>query len=99
VSANFSAAGLYPILFGFVEYGGASGLDFIAKDPSGACYFGCDDGNGNLQPNSFFYAPGDLQGAPAPIPGAGWPSTLVVLGGLAAFKLRKVRDGVRASAC
>ncbi len=88
-TASFSSAGLYPILFQFLEYGGASGLDLTATDPSGHCFLGCYNVDNVLLPNSLFYSDAQLQGAPAPLPGVGWPSLLVGLGTVAAVKLRK----------
>ena len=87
-TASFSSAGLYPLLFQFLEYGGQSGLDLTATGPSGTCFLGCYSG-GVLQPNNLFYSDAQLQGAPAPLTGAGWPSLMVGLGVLAAVEFRR----------
>jgi hypothetical protein len=88
-TVNFAAAGLYAIAFNFLEYGGQSGLDLTATDPTSTCILGCYVGNA-LQPNGLFYSDSQLQGAPAPLPGAGWPSALAALGVLAVAMRRRM---------
>jgi hypothetical protein len=90
--ATFSAAGLYAISFNLLEYGGASGLDLTATGPSG-CILGCYVDN-VLQPNGLFYSVGQRQGAPAPLPGAGWPSAMAALGVLV-VAMRRRTSGAR----
>jgi hypothetical protein len=87
-TASFSAAGLYAISFNLLEYGGASGLDLTATGPSG-CVLGCYVDN-VLQPNGLFYSDGQLQSAPAPLPGAGWPSAMAALGVLVVAMRRRM---------
>ncbi len=88
---NFASPGLYAIAINFIENGGGSYEDLLATDPTGTCILGCYDRNGALQPNSLFYSDGQLQGAPAPIPGSGPLSLILALGTLAAMKWRNRR--------
>jgi hypothetical protein len=89
-SVTFGAAGLYAIAVSFFQNGGGAGLDLTATDPNEACFLGCSDGNGNPQPNSLFYSEGQVNGAPAPAMGAGWPgiACLVMLGAGAMIRRR-----------
>jgi hypothetical protein len=77
----FTAAGLYQIAVNFYEDGGYSNLSLTATSDGngGACFLGCSDGNGGLQPNGLFYSQGQLEGAPAPTIGSGM-SSLALLG-------------------
>jgi len=79
--ADFSAPGLYKLAVNFFENNGGSALDLLAYDPNFNCLLGCEDDNGNLIPSPLLYNDGDLQGAPAPAIGVGWPALVV----LAAF--------------
>jgi hypothetical protein len=92
-SASFSAAGLYPILIQFMEYGGGSYLNVTASNDSG-CLIGCSDGNGGYIDSGLFYSDAQLQGAPAPAVGSGWVSiALLFLLSAGAF-VRLLRHGV-----
>ena len=76
-SDTFTTAGLYPIDLQFFEIGGASRLSLTATDPNGSCILGCYDGS--ILPNDLFYSDQELQGAPAPTIGGGWPGMLVAI--------------------
>lgn len=70
----FSAAGLYAIAVNYFQNGGGAGLDLTATNSAGACFLGCPADGGGAQPNGLFYSQGQLEGAPAPEIGTGWPS-------------------------
>jgi hypothetical protein len=89
VQDTFTAPGLYRISMLFQEFGGGSYMDFTATNPNGQCILGCYDGTGNLESNDLFYSDTDLQGAPAPVIGGGWPAVVVAgLLGLGAARWR-----------
>ena len=94
-AASFSAAGLYPILVQFTEFGGGSYLDLTAHADNGdggngACLFGCVNTNGALVDSGLFYSDAQLQGAPAPQVGSGWYSgAILTVLGLAAWVRRR----------
>jgi hypothetical protein len=90
---SFSATGLYPISVQFMEGGGGSVLSLTGLDPNNNCILGCYDGNDNLEANNLFYSDTDLQGAPAPVIGGGWPAVVVAgLVGVVAMRRRKLPD-------
>jgi len=76
-SASFSATGLYAVAINFMEFGGGSYLDVTASH-GGSCIIGCSNGSGGYTNSGLFYSDADLQGAPAPIPGRGWPSIAIL---------------------
>ncbi len=73
-AVTFSAAGLYPILVDYFQNCCGAGLDLTATDVNGSCILGCPAEGGGSQPNDLFYSAGQLEGAPAPQVGSGWPS-------------------------
>jgi hypothetical protein len=86
---TFTAPGLYRISMLFQEVGGGSYMAFTATDPNGQCILGCYDVNNNLVANDLFYSDTDLQGAPAPVIGVGWPAVVAAgLMGVAAMRRR-----------
>jgi hypothetical protein len=89
IQDTFTAAGLYRISMLFQESGGGSYMSFTGTDPNGQCILGCYDGNNNLEANDLFYSDTDLQGAPAPVIGGGWPAVVAAgLMGVAAMRRR-----------
>ena len=89
---TFGAAGLYPIAVEFMESGGGSLLNLSAfNDATGDCLLACTDGNGNPTNGGVFYSDAQLEGAPAPTVGAGWPGILTLLAGGASIRYRRGR--------
>jgi hypothetical protein len=90
-SVTFAVAGLYSIAVQFMEFGGGSYLNLTATDSNDACFLGCTASRGGLIDSGLFYSDGQLQGAPAPLPGSGIASLAVAFAGLAIAVRRKTR--------
>ncbi len=86
-SYTFTKAGLYPIDVQFFEMTGGSRLSLVATDPSGSCILGCYDGS--ILQNDLFYSDQELQGAPAPTIGGGWPGIVAALLGAGVMAHRR----------
>jgi hypothetical protein len=88
---TFTASGLYAIAVQFMEFGGGSYLNLTAFDSNETCFLGCTDQSGALTNSGLFYSDGQLQSAPAPLPGSGIASLTVVFAGFAFAARRKDR--------
>jgi hypothetical protein len=88
---TFTAAGLYPILINFQEGGGNSYLSLAANDSNGDCVLGCADGGTPVDSGLFYDS--NLDAAPAPTIGGGWPAMamLAFLAGVASIRHRRGR--------